>query len=844
MKRAFQIFKRDIKRLSHNWVALIVIVGVCIIPSLYAWFNIAANHDPYSNTQNIKIAVADNDKGIKNDLIGELNAGLEIKETLKKNDSLGWVFVSEKEAVDGVKSGKYYAAIVIPENFSESMLSFLSGKIEQPEFDYYLNEKKNAIAPKITDTGASTIRTQVNAEFVSAASGTVAKLLNSSVSELGNEVSDAQNTITKKLKNVSDNLGEYEKALDNFNKTVKNSNELFDSTRDTLDAVKKAGKTADNTVEDSSKDLKDIRKQISSFSNGLNDSLANGQSKLFDIKSTAGSSLTDMNGKVQSVNTKIDDMIDSVQKLIDQNKETIQALKQLNEKVPGDVLVETIKQLENENKVHQEMLKNLKKGNKSIAGVSKTTVTSIKDISDIIDSNNSQISKYKESVETSVFPQLNESMDSFAQISGKLSGSLSGIDSSVDQTKQIVDKLESGLESINSTMQSTKNAIQKVREQLTSATEDISILQSSNIYKKLSSLTEIDTEKVASFMSEPVQLKTHTFYPVDNYGSAMTPFYTNLAIWVGGIVLIAILKMEVDKDEKIKRFKPSQAYFGRWMLFIILGLIQSFIICVGDILIVKSQCENPAAFIFAGLVASFVYVNLIYALSITFKHIGKAVCVILVILQIPGSAGTYPIEMTPSFFQAIHPLLPFTYGINAMREAMAGIYGKHYLMDLLYLAIFIPIAFLIGLGLRKLMLNLNRFFDKKLEETGLMIGEETGITVQRVWLSAAVQILAGDKTFKDKIESKVELFENKYKKMMEGGFIAILVIPVVFLILMFSISSKMVFLVLWITSIILIALYLIIVEYIHESLADKKKMSQLSGEELIKYLESGKEKVE
>ena len=138
MKKAFQIFRRDISRLSRNAIALIIVIGVCIIPSLYAWFNIAANKDPYGNTGNIKIAVANKDKGTENEMMGKLDVGGQIVDTLKENESLGWVFVSEDKAVSGVKSGEYYAAIVIPENFSESMISFLSGKIEQPEFDYYL----------------------------------------------------------------------------------------------------------------------------------------------------------------------------------------------------------------------------------------------------------------------------------------------------------------------------------------------------------------------------------------------------------------------------------------------------------------------------------------------------------------------------------------------------------------------------------------------------------------------------------------------------------------------------------------------------------------------------------
>ena len=158
----------------------------------------------------------------------------------------------------------------------------------------------------------------------------------------------------------------------------------------------------------------------------------------------------------------------------------------------------------------------------------------------------------------------------------------------------------------------------------------------------------------------------------------MTPFYTNLALWVGGLILVSILKQEVDKDEQISRFTPITAYFGRWLLFVVSGLIQGFIICTGDLIILKVQCLHPIAFVCAGMLCSFVYVNLIYAMALTFKHIGKALAVLLVILQIPGSSGTYPIEMTPAFFQHLHPLLPFSYGINAMRECIAGFYKFTY----------------------------------------------------------------------------------------------------------------------------------------------------------------------
>lgn len=836
MKKSFQIFKRDIGRLSKNIVALIVVIGVCIIPSLYAWFNIAANKDPYGNTANIKIAVANNDAGTENDMLGNLDVGGQIVDTLKENDSLGWVFVSEDKAISGVKSGEYYAAIVIPDNFSESMVSFLSGKIEQPEFDYYLNEKKNAIAPKITDTGANTIQQQVNTEFVSAAAGTVADILNGSVSGIGTKLDDVQNDISTKINTVSDNLKEYEKALDSFNKTVDSSNKLIEKSKKSMATVKSDANSGVNSIKNGTDSLTLVRNDIADFANDLGAGISKAQNSLAKVNTKSGINLGKISSKTESIHGQFQEMITSVESIIDKNSEMLTTLKEINKKYPSDSLTNLINELDSQNSKYKTILQKLRTGSDSINDATTTSVKAVESISKIIEKNTKDIHSSKVTVENGIMTGLNTSLDTFSNIQGTLSGILKGVGPATDNVVTLMDQLENSLDSAKKALSSTGSSIKKVQERLDKANVDISVVKTSKIYEKLKDMTNLDSDKVASFMSSPVKLKTETFYSVENYGTAMTPFYTNLAIWVGGIVLIAIFKMEVDKSEKIKNFTPTQAYFGRWMLFILVGFVQALIICLGDIFILKIKCQHPILFVVAGLVAAFVYVNLIYALSLTFKHIGKAVSVILVILQIPGSAGTYPIEMTPGFFQAIHPLLPFTYGINAMREAIAGTYGHYYVKNLVILLIYVPIALFIGLVLRRLLLNLNSLFDKKLEQTGLMICEEGGITRERVRLLTTVKILAGEKQFRDEINKKVGQFEICYPKLIKGGFFAIVIIPIVFLILMFSITSKMVFLVLWIVSIILIALYLICVEFIHENLLNKQKMAEMTGDELIEQL--------
>ena len=147
MKRVLKIFVHDLVGLSRNIFALIIAVGLCIIPSLYAWFNIYSNWDPYANTSSIKVAVVSQDAGYKNSDGKNVNMGEEVLDTLRKNTGLGWqILGTYDEAIDGVKSGKYYAAIVLGEDFSKNMFDFIDNGLVHPSVTYYENEKKNAVA--------------------------------------------------------------------------------------------------------------------------------------------------------------------------------------------------------------------------------------------------------------------------------------------------------------------------------------------------------------------------------------------------------------------------------------------------------------------------------------------------------------------------------------------------------------------------------------------------------------------------------------------------------------------------------------------------------------------------
>lgn len=229
---------------------------------------------------------------------------------------------------------------------------------------------------------------------------------------------------------------------------------------------------------------------------------------------------------------------------------------------------------------------------------------------------------------------------------------------------------------------------------------------------------------VSAFLSAPVELNTKKIYPIDNYGSSMAPFYSTLSIWIGGIVLVAMLKVTVSEESikkmGLKNVRIHEIYLGRWIIFLILGLLQSTLIALGDLYYLGIQCEHTFLFLFGCWFSSIVYVTISYTLTVSFGDIGKAGSVVLLVMQVAGTGGTFPIECAPKFFRAVYPLLPFTHSMAALRESVGGCYGNDYWMDLAKLGIFLVIALFMGLVLRKPIIRMNEAFTEQLEETKII----------------------------------------------------------------------------------------------------------------------------
>lgn len=836
VKKAFQIFKRDILRLLKNPVALVITIGVCVIPSLYAWYNIVANWDPYGNTANIKVAVANNDQGTSNEYVGELNAGDETVSKLKENDQLGWVFTDADAAVEGVKSGEYYAAIIIPDDFSTNLTSMLTGTFTQPQLEYYCNEKKNAIAPKVTDTGAQTVEEQINETFVATVSETLVEKIQNAAGDLDAQGAETQGGILENVQRSNQALQDVRDALAGMQKTIATSKEAGAKADKTLSALSGQIPSLVNALDKGDALLASARTSSRNFASSLNTTLSHGLTQMGKASSNANVAVGKLSGAISAAGGKVDGALADVQMVINDVNRIIIDIREITGIDSGLVLSaleEQLAELQTLKDALQDQSTDIQNSAGAIAGA-------VSSLDSATQQGISAMEGVQQDMASTVLPQLSQGMDSFSEVSGDLTGVVASLEPTIAQARGVLSQLTTTLDQASSTMSQADSSLEKLQGTLSTAANDVAALRASESLDKLDEILGASSADLADFMSSPVTLTTKAVYPVSNYGSGVAPFYTNLALWVGGCVLIAIIKLEVD-GEGIGAFTATEGYFGRWLLLVVLGFVQAFIVCCGD-LVLGMQCLRPELFVLAGIFTSFVYVNIIYALASAFKHIGKALVVILVIVQIPGSSGMYPIEMMPDFFQRLHPLLPFTYGISAMRETIGGMYGMDYAINLGVLAVFLAVALFIGVKLRTLMLNLNLLFDKELERTGVMICEKDDRPRERFSLRWALRAMLDTAGYREDLILRAARFEERYPKLIKAGFMLVFGLPVVLFILTatldLEIEGKIIMLVLWIVSVILADTYMIVVEYIRESMQFQLRIAELPDDALVNEIRS------
>lgn len=726
MKKIKQHIKEDFSRIKNNSIVFVVFLGISLIPSLYAWFNIAASWDPYKHTEHIPMAVVNEDKGYEPTLIPKTFAiGEKVKMNLAVEDTVDWMFTDRKDAVEGVKSGRYYAAIIIPEDFSEKMFSFLSPAGEAPELEYYVNEKKNAIAPKVVGKEAGNLTDWVKETFTKT-------LYDTAFDSLLTFKEDGENARVDGLWNrLQQQLTQSGETLDAQAATLRSFKQLAEASQVVMKSGDSLMDTSRNTLEENMAHMKSDRRDLKALKSTLNDFRKNMETAL------------DKNLRyMETISGDVDDLFAEGDKhrdrLVANRRAVIRTLEQdiadkeamekkvadLNNGLPVPLggLDGAAEKIRRSKGYEAAMLR-------ALEAVDDKGVTTHDDVAAL----RREFLESKKKNEDNLKSLRREMNDTLLGPMESLQKKLDGVgadteklwddaDRSAREVARLSEKLQGNLSALSRHMDTSIQLIDGAKHAVDDLYSRTVVLENAEGVDKIKLFLSEDTKQLSQFLSKPIETRVHPIFAVENYGSAMAAFYTTLALWVGAVIQVALIdvKTPASYEKKYGPFKPHEQYFGRLGLFLFIATIQSLLMALGDLYFLGIQCLHPAYFLFAAWAASMVFTVLIYTLTISFGDIGKAICVVLMVIQVAGSGGTFPIDVAPRFFKALYPFLPFVHSMNAMKETIGGFYGTMYLQSLLNLTLYLAFALILGLVLRKPIMEINDRFTERLEETKLM----------------------------------------------------------------------------------------------------------------------------
>ncbi|WP_462134291.1 YhgE/Pip family protein [Slackia piriformis] len=835
MGNVLRVFWRDVKRIAKVPPAWLVVVFLIVLPSIYTWFNVIGFWNPYENTGNMRVCVVNEDKSVEDETLGHLDLGAQIIGELESNDQLGWFFVDREEAMREVESGEAYAAIVIPEDFSTDMTTILSGDFQRPQIEYYVNEKLGPVAPKITDTGATTLDTTVNDAFVSTVSATVASTIDEKLAESKGDLETAKGSAVSKLEQGSAGVADAREALSNLATSADEAIGKVDLAKQSLSDAKNAAVLLSSGLGQASAITGEVNTGLVTFSTSMGTVLDHGSTLLSQTSSQTNSAIGQTANGIVAAAGSVDAALERGQAVVQENAQIIGVLRTLQQSLPDgegkQAIGNVISDLETKNAQSQQTLDGLA----TLSSDTSALATSVSNASGSVDTAVQQtlgaVDGYRSTLLTTTIPAISSGLGDMGTAANGLSTTVSNQVLLIDQTSAVLDDLKTTLGLSADALRQTDELLSGLQGDLDTMKTDLAALGTSDALGDLVGEDGIDSEKIADFMLSPTQVETEELYPLNAYGSAMAPLFINLTLWIGVFMLMVIMRIEVD-DESVRNLSITQRFFGRWLLLAIMVSLQAIVCCAGC-LFIGVQTTNAPAFFLTAVLCSLAYLSIQYALSTTLQHVGKALCVILVFVQIPGATGLYPIEMTPSFFQAVYPLFPFTYGIGAMRETISGFYDGAWMHDAGILLLFLVVFLAIGALARPYLTNLNHLFARQIEESDIVNGEPVQLPERRFKMAELLRVLADRAEYRSLIAARAARFMRMYPKFKMGAIVVGVLVPVVVTVIFaLTETEKVVMLTGWLIWLVVIIAVLIVVEFIRDNIRRQASLESMSDEEV------------
>ena len=727
MRNIWTLFCGDLKRLTSNVVTVIIVLGLVFLPSLFSWYNLIACWNVFDNTGNLKVAVANADEGYSSDLMPiEVNIGEKVVSELRANDQLEWTFTNVDDAIDGAKSGRYYAAVVIPESFSRDMMTFFSDDVEHAEIIYYSNEKKNAIAPKLTDQGADKVSAEVNQVFAKTLSE-AALGISSGVFEYADDA-DLQGRLgdlSKHVASLGSQMAKASSLLTTYSSVLVSSQTIIEDSAKLIAQVKDASSDVVSSIGDAKQAAGDIAGAMESSMTALSTALSQSSESYGAVGEAVDAAFASTDALSANAASQMRSQSDSIDRQIEGYRSLVASLEQVKPSLPADdqPLIDTLITRLNASIELQEQLRDaLRSGADGVEAGNADAQAKHAKIKQLADQASQSLGDAKVEYDQNIKPSLDElastvtdagsSLSSttalLTSVGGDLSGTANSMSSVLGNAKQKLDEASSEL---SQTSESLAQLSQRMNEAL--AAGDIDALRE---------IIGSDPTALASALSAPVQLDRHAIYPVDDFGSAMSPLYTTLALWIGALLMMVTLKVVPGARtlEQLDNPTAPQLFLGRFGSVALLSLLQSTILALGNMLFLRVQVADPLLYLVCFWVAGLVFAFIIYTLVVSFANLGKALSVFLLIIQVSGGGGSYPLQLLPDFVQNLSPYLPITHAVNAMRAAMFGVYQGDFWIEIGVLLLFCIPFVLLGLVLRNPLIKIVSKFVEKVESTKVM----------------------------------------------------------------------------------------------------------------------------
>lgn len=727
----FQITKNELKALGKNKIKIVAIIAVIAIPLLYSFLYLKAYWDPYGDLKNYHIAVVNNDKGAFQD--GEnKNYGKDIVDNLKDKADIGFEFVDSNAASKGLKEDKYFAEIEIPEDFSQNIVSAKDGTVINPKLNYISNNKKNYIGTKISENIKNQILKEINSDIsknygevafdtiyelkdgLKDASDGTSKLidgegelydggkeLSGGLNTLNSEVPELKNGVTS-LKDgsvkLNDGLGELNSKMPTLSDSA---GKLSDGAK-ALDAGITSAKEGAYKITANSQSLKD---GADNLNNVYDNEVIPGYKQLaHGLKEGADK----LNGGASEVREGVNSLIGAtastqgnLTKALTSAESSLTAYLNANPEAMKDpnmqALLKTMQGIKGQAVSSEDSSKSMKQLQKGL----NSLVLGTQNLSNELDLNNNKsaaaayyagLNNFKEqgikpftagvNAYVKGTNQLASGINDLKAGSSELSDGMNVLNSNIPMLSEAVSKLYSGssalkdgISKLDSKMPELISGVDKLADGSNKLTDGISSLKDGTLELKdglTDGIKEIDdnvkstSKDLGQFIGEPVKVSEKAMGSADSYGSGLAPYFLPISLWLGAVFMLLAIKIKTKEYKELNNVKLT---VGKFIPYALIGIVQA-VLLGGIVLGLGLKPANlPLLFAFLILMA-LSFDAIIYTLISLFGLAGEAIAVVLLVLQLCSDAGTFPMEVLPSFFKGISTYLPFTYSVSAIRELL------------------------------------------------------------------------------------------------------------------------------------------------------------------------------